>query len=149
MDPDKPAVAVCFGGARSAYASQFLQGQGFEALNLDGGLQSWVRQGLPLVAEGGVPGRLVHDPPAPGAPSRTAAPASASLTDEEADAAHDSGELSAEMEELKNDFIEVVLAAQERFGDREPPEAEMRAFMKEWLVSKGKTPDEAEEILNR
>lgn len=167
IDPQTPAVAVCFGGARSAYAARFLQSQGLQVDNLDGGLQRWVRQGLPLAAEGGeAPGRLIHDPPA----QATKAPEGRALSpvgegskltegaspgdiplESEKELAPGSLEpgLTPEMEELKNVFIEAVFAAQDRFGDQEPSEEEMRSFMKEWLVSKGRTPEEAEEILNR
>lgn len=153
IEKERPAVAVCFAGSRSAYASHFLQAQGLRSFSLEGGLQSWVRQGLPLVAEKGAPGRLVHDPPssaASGRPLQEERP-EASQEGEESALAED-GEregLSAEMEELKSNFVEVVFAAQERFGGREPPEEEMRQFIKEWLISKGKSSDEAEEILNR
>lgn len=186
IDPQTPAVAVCFSGARSSHAARFLQSQGVHAQNLDGGLQAWIRQDLDLIGEGGEPGSLIHDPPVPGSVNAGAAPASAGagrradrdpVPEAIGDSAREPGaepgslaeggepssasssgaaggpggsdELSPEMEELKNNFIEAVFAAQERFGDAEPPEEEMRQFLKEWLLSKGKSPEEAEEILNR
>jgi rhodanese-related sulfurtransferase len=42
-------VCVCAAGSRSARVTQYLNAQGREAVNLDGGLYSWADQGLPLV----------------------------------------------------------------------------------------------------
>lgn len=42
-------VCVCAVGGRSAKATQFLNAQGKEALNLDGGVQTWAAEGHPLV----------------------------------------------------------------------------------------------------
>lgn len=43
-------VCVCAVGGRSAKATQFLNAQGKEALNLDGGVQTWAAEGRPLVS---------------------------------------------------------------------------------------------------
>jgi rhodanese-related sulfurtransferase len=40
-----PVVCICAVGGRSARATQFLQAQGREAVNLDGGVQAWAAQG--------------------------------------------------------------------------------------------------------
>jgi rhodanese-related sulfurtransferase len=40
-----PVVCICAMGGRSARATQFLQAQGREAVNLDGGVQAWAAQG--------------------------------------------------------------------------------------------------------
>jgi rhodanese-related sulfurtransferase len=45
---DDRVVCVCAVGARSARVAQFLNGQGCEAVNLDGGLYAWVSSGLPI-----------------------------------------------------------------------------------------------------
>lgn len=146
IDPSRPVVAVCFAGGRSAYASRFLQSQGFNVMNLDGGLKSWVAEDLPLVQASGEPGRLIHDPPAP-----TVNQQRDGSSEETRAVDHGEGEpdLSPQMEDLKNTFIEAAFAVQERFGDDEPSEEELRSFFKEWLVSKGKSAEEAEQILNR
>ena len=41
-------VCVCAVGARSARVVQFLNAQGREAVNLDGGLYAWVSSGLAI-----------------------------------------------------------------------------------------------------
>jgi rhodanese-related sulfurtransferase len=43
-------VCVCAVGARSARVAQFLNSQGREAVNLDGGLYAWASTGLPIEA---------------------------------------------------------------------------------------------------
>jgi hypothetical protein len=43
--------------------------------------------------------------------------------------------------------LEVVFGLQERYGNREPTDEEAREFMKEWLESKGTSPEEIERIL--
>ena len=45
---DDRVVCVCAVGARSARVAQFLNAQGRDAVNLDGGLQAWASSGRPL-----------------------------------------------------------------------------------------------------
>jgi rhodanese-related sulfurtransferase len=45
---DKPVVAVCASGHRSATAARTLQRAGYQAENLKGGMHAWTRAGLPL-----------------------------------------------------------------------------------------------------
>jgi rhodanese-related sulfurtransferase len=45
---DDRVVCVCMVGARSARVAQFLNAQGREAVNLDGGLHAWANSGLPI-----------------------------------------------------------------------------------------------------
>ena len=45
---DDRVVCVCAVGARSARVAQFLNVQGREAVNLDGGIYAWADSGLPL-----------------------------------------------------------------------------------------------------
>jgi rhodanese-related sulfurtransferase len=52
-----------------------------------------------------------------------------------------------EMQALQAEMLEVIFAAQERFGDREPSEDEVHDFLKERMVAEGKTPEEAEAYL--
>ena len=57
---------------------------------------------------------------------------------------------SDEMQKLHNDFLELALDVQERFGvGVEPSEEELRAFLRERLVNEGKTPEEADAFLDR
>ena len=41
-----PVIVACRGGSRSASAAKFLMEQGYTVANLDGGMVSWIRQGL-------------------------------------------------------------------------------------------------------
>jgi rhodanese-related sulfurtransferase len=48
LDRERPIVFYCRTGSRSALAAQAFAAAGFEAHNLDGGLQAWVKDGLPI-----------------------------------------------------------------------------------------------------
>lgn len=50
---DRQIVCVCRSGARSARATKILQAAGYNAVNLDGGMQAWKAAGLPIEASGG------------------------------------------------------------------------------------------------
>jgi len=56
---EQVVVAVCRSGSRSDRAAKGLRMSGFGAENLDGGVTAWARAGLPLVAKGGGPGRVI------------------------------------------------------------------------------------------
>jgi rhodanese-related sulfurtransferase len=58
LDPDRPVVAVCRVGNRSELAKLMLQARGFEAYNMEGGLEAWDRAGLPLTGPEGQPGQV-------------------------------------------------------------------------------------------
>jgi rhodanese-related sulfurtransferase len=53
FDRDRPLVFYCRSGSRSALATQAFAAAGFDAHNLDGGLQAWVKDGLPIEPAGG------------------------------------------------------------------------------------------------
>ena len=117
LDRDRPVVTVCRAGTRSGEAAEWLRGEGFKAQSLDGGMLSWKWAGLPVT------GGIAQPPPKP--------------------------ELSSpEMQKLHNDFLEIALAVQERFGvGVEPSEDEIRGFLRERLISEGRTPEEADTFL--
>jgi hydroxyacylglutathione hydrolase len=48
---DKPVVAQCLAGGRSAIAASILQRAGFDVVNMQGGYQAWVDAGLPVVGK--------------------------------------------------------------------------------------------------
>jgi rhodanese-related sulfurtransferase len=48
LDRERPIVFYCRTGSRSAMAAQAFASAGFEAHNLDGGLEAWVADGRPL-----------------------------------------------------------------------------------------------------
>ncbi|MFF8380375.1 rhodanese-like domain-containing protein [Streptomyces sp. NPDC015661] len=49
------AYVMCRVGGRSAQVTQYLVQQGFDAVNVDGGMQAWDGAGRPMVAESGSP----------------------------------------------------------------------------------------------
>jgi rhodanese-related sulfurtransferase len=122
LAPDRPLVAVCRSGNRSTRAMELLRSKGFRAASLDGGMAEWAATGLPVVTPDGAPGSVADSQPPQYLPPDLAA--------------------------VRDIFIEVTYALQERFGEREPTDEEARAFMLEWLVGKGRTPSEAAALLD-
>jgi rhodanese-related sulfurtransferase len=57
--PDAQVLVVCKVGGRSAQAVMWLQQQGHEVVNLDGGMQDWAAAGRPMVSETGQPPLVV------------------------------------------------------------------------------------------
>ena len=53
LDRERPLVFYCRSGSRSALATQAFAASGFDAHNLAGGLQAWVKDGLPIEPAGG------------------------------------------------------------------------------------------------
>lgn len=49
---DRPVLAVCGSGGRSARAVQAMRAYGIDATNVTGGMKGWTTAGLPLIAEG-------------------------------------------------------------------------------------------------
>jgi rhodanese-related sulfurtransferase len=58
LDPSKPVVVICRSGNRSELATMMLQARGFEAYNLEGGIEAWEREGLPIAGHDGSPGHV-------------------------------------------------------------------------------------------
>jgi rhodanese-related sulfurtransferase len=58
LRPDRPVVVVCKMGGRSAQVTAWLNQQGFEAVNLDGGMLAWATAGRPMVSDDGRPPRV-------------------------------------------------------------------------------------------
>lgn len=58
LDPGRPVVVVCRTGNRSELATLMLQARGFEAYNLEGGMEEWAREGLPFSTPDGRPGHV-------------------------------------------------------------------------------------------
>jgi rhodanese-related sulfurtransferase len=53
LDRDRPIVFYCRSGARSALAAEAFATSGYDARNLDGGLEAWVGAGLPIEPDDG------------------------------------------------------------------------------------------------
>jgi hypothetical protein len=69
-------VVVCKTGNRSELAALMLQARGFDAHNLEGGTESWVTAGLPIVDSEGGPGRVGVTAPTISGPVSRRRPAS-------------------------------------------------------------------------
>ena len=58
LSADVPIVVVCKMGGRSAQVTAWLNQQGWQAANLDGGMLAWATAGRPMVSEDGQPPRV-------------------------------------------------------------------------------------------
>ena len=50
---DEPLAVICRSGGRSDRVVQWLVHQGFDVVNVDGGMRAWAAAGKPMVSEGG------------------------------------------------------------------------------------------------
>jgi rhodanese-related sulfurtransferase len=55
LPKDSTIVCVCRSGGRSRRAGTFLLEQGFDVVNLEGGMTAWASSGAPLEADTGEP----------------------------------------------------------------------------------------------
>jgi rhodanese-related sulfurtransferase len=55
FDKSRQIVCVCRSGGRSKRAGQFLLEQGFDVVNLAGGMTAWASEGAPLASDKGDP----------------------------------------------------------------------------------------------
>ena len=55
---NRTVVTVCRSGSRSAHAARLLARQGYDVVNLSGGMYAWQRAGLKVVGSGGRQGRV-------------------------------------------------------------------------------------------
>ena len=58
LTKDKPIVVVCRSGNRSELGMLMLNARGYEAHNLEAGMEEWANLGFPMVADDGGPGRV-------------------------------------------------------------------------------------------
>jgi rhodanese-related sulfurtransferase len=54
LDPDQDLYVICRTGGRSFRAAQWLNGQGYTAINVAGGMDQWLESGKPLVSDNGL-----------------------------------------------------------------------------------------------
>ena len=59
LDKDRTVVVACQIGQRSALAADFLREQGWDAHNLEGGMEAWAAAGLPFVSNEQASGKIV------------------------------------------------------------------------------------------
>jgi len=57
--PEGQTLVVCKVGGRSARAVAYLQQQGHDVVNLDGGMLEWEAAGRPMVSDSGQPPQVV------------------------------------------------------------------------------------------
>jgi rhodanese-related sulfurtransferase len=58
LDKAKPIAVICRSGNRSELATMMLQARGYDATNVEGGMEAWASAGLPFEAADGSPGRV-------------------------------------------------------------------------------------------
>ncbi len=58
LDKNRSVAVICRSGNRSELASMMLQARGFEAHNVEGGMEAWAAEGLPFEAADGSPGTV-------------------------------------------------------------------------------------------
>ena len=51
-ETDDPLYIVCRSGGRSFQVAQWLNANGFEAINVSGGMDQWFESGLPIESDG-------------------------------------------------------------------------------------------------
>ena len=56
LPTDRRVVCICRSGNRSGQVTAFLLRQGYDAVNMDGGMRAWAAEGLPFVNANGNPG---------------------------------------------------------------------------------------------
>ncbi len=59
LPDDDPLYVVCRSGGRSARVVAYLAGQGYPAVNVDGGMQTWAAQGREVVTDNGNPPEII------------------------------------------------------------------------------------------
>ena len=118
LDRSRPVVTVCRSGSRSAEAARDLAGDGFDVQNLEGGMDAWVAEGLPIRTDDGRPARVAEPEPPP-------------------------DDRPPEMQKFQNDFMEAAFAIRDHFGPREPSEQEVLAFLRERDARKAAVEDDS------
>jgi len=56
---DNRIVVMCRAGARSQRVAQFLQQEGYDVVNVDGGMNAWFSSGRPVVTDDGEAGIVI------------------------------------------------------------------------------------------
>jgi rhodanese-related sulfurtransferase len=58
IDRSAKLYVICKAGGRSAKVAEFLARDGFEPINVDGGMLAWAAAGRPVVTDDGSPGSI-------------------------------------------------------------------------------------------
>ena len=59
LDRSQRIICICRSGNRSARVTAWLRDQGFDALNMTGGMSSWASNGHPMINHAGNPGIVI------------------------------------------------------------------------------------------
>lgn len=59
LDRDRPVVTVCRSGGRAGKATELLTAAGLDVHTMDGGMNRWAEEGLPVTTPGGEAGQVV------------------------------------------------------------------------------------------
>jgi rhodanese-related sulfurtransferase len=124
VDRERTVVTVCRSGSRSGEAAAELAAEGVAAENLEGGMLAWVEAGLPLSTPDGRHGTVAEPEEPP----------------DDRPESH---------QRLQADFMSLLIEVQEHFGDHEPTEDEVQGYLRERMISDGRTPEEADEAMAR
>jgi rhodanese-related sulfurtransferase len=58
LDKARPVAVICRSGNRSELATMMLQARGYEAYNVEGGMEAWDAAGFEITADDGSTGRV-------------------------------------------------------------------------------------------
>jgi rhodanese-related sulfurtransferase len=58
IDPAAKLYVVCQAGGRSLRVAQYLQRNGYQPVNVDGGMLAWAKAGRPVITDDGGPGSI-------------------------------------------------------------------------------------------
>jgi rhodanese-related sulfurtransferase len=58
IDPKAKVYVICHLGGRSTQVAQYLQGNGYQPVNVNGGMLAWAASGRPVITDDGVPGSV-------------------------------------------------------------------------------------------
>ncbi|OBF11014.1 rhodanese-like domain-containing protein [Mycobacterium sp. ACS4331] len=58
IDTDKQLYVICHAGGRSLRVAQYLQRNGYEPVNVDGGMLAWSQSGRAVVTDSGAAGTV-------------------------------------------------------------------------------------------
>jgi rhodanese-related sulfurtransferase len=58
IDADAALYVICHAGGRSLKVAQYLAGNGYEPINVTGGMLAWAGAGRPIITDGGGPGTV-------------------------------------------------------------------------------------------
>ncbi len=58
IDSTKELFVICAAGGRSMQVAQYLQANGYQPVNVDGGMMAWQQCGRPVVTDSGAPGTV-------------------------------------------------------------------------------------------